>query len=76
MTPKESSVRYTNRNVQAILHKENLAWFSLYAVLVVREKGLKARRSQVIQGVSDPWSLSSLIVIFLVLRQFLQGWIN
>lgn len=48
MTPKESSVRYTNRNVQAILHKENLAWFSLYAVLVVREKGLKARRSQVI----------------------------
>lgn len=44
MTPKESSVRYTNRNVQAILHKENVAWFSLYAILVVREKEIEGKK--------------------------------
>lgn len=76
MTSKENSVRYTKRNVQTILHKENLAWFSFYAILVVREKGLKARRSQLIQGVFDPQSRSSLIVIFLVLSSFRAKSVN
>lgn len=58
MILQESSVRCTNRNIQVILHKENLVWFSVYTIfdviMLVREKELNTTRSHVIQGISDP----------------------
>lgn len=61
MIPKKSSIRYTNRVV----------WFSVYTtfdvIMFVRKKELDATRIKLVQGISDPQSLSLLIVIFLIL---------
>ena len=72
MIPEESSLRYTNRKKQVILHTENVVWLAVYTIFDImkhiREKELIATRNQMIQRISDPQSLCFLTVMFLALR--------
>jgi hypothetical protein len=73
MIPEESSLRYTNRKKQVILHTENVVWLAVYTIFDImkhiREKELIATRNQMIQRISDPQSLCFLTVMFLALRE-------